>query len=353
MSERAVAIIGYGLAGRVFHAPLITATTGLRVAAIVTADARRSAQAAQEHPGAAVLPSAEALFSQAGTIDAVVVATSNDSHAQLAMRAIDHGLAVVVDKPLASSSQEAELLIAHARARQTLLTVFQNRRWDSDQLTLARLMAEGALGQVLRYESRFERWRPHPRLDVWREALPPEQGGGLLLDLGSHLVDQALQHFGPVQSVYAEIAHRRQTPADDDVFLALTHRSGTISHLHASALVAAPGPRLRVLGSQAALRVREIDSQEERLRAGRRPDTDPDWGAEPAHAHPRLITGERSVPLVPERGAWQTFYALLGQALTSGGAAAPPVDPGDAVAVLDVLEAARASAASGEVITLA
>ncbi|MDA8068657.1 MAG: Gfo/Idh/MocA family oxidoreductase [Actinomycetota bacterium] len=355
MSERAVAIIGYGLAGRFFHAPLIRATAGLRVAAIVTADPQRSAQAAHEHPDAAVMASTDELFGRAAEFDAVVIATANDSHVPLATRAVDHGLAVVVDKPLALTAAEAEDLIARARAAGVLLTVFQNRRWDSDQLTLSRLMAQGALGQVLRYESRFERWRPESRPEAWRERTPPAQGGGVLLDLGSHLVDQALVHFGAVTSVYAEVSSRRGAPADDDVFIALTHRCGTISHLRASAVTAAPGPRLRVLGSEAALIVRDLDSQEDRLRAGERPDTVSDWGVEPSHAHPRLITGEQSVPLVPERGAWQTFYARLRDALVAGGSAppVPPVDASDVVSVLCVLEAARASALSGEVAKLA
>ncbi len=356
MSERRIAIIGYGLAGRVFHAPLVQATDGLNVAAIVTANAERQAQARQDHPHARLLADTDALWALAGELDAVVIATTNDSHVDLAMRAIDLGLAAVVDKPLAPTLQAANDLVAHAEASGALLTVFQNRRWDSDQLTLARLIASGALGQVLRYESRFERWRPQPRPDAWRERSAPEQGGGLLLDLGSHLVDQALQHFGPVRSVYAEISHHRRTPADDDVFLALSHCSGTISHLRASVLAAAPGPRLRVLGTQAALIVRELDSQEERLRAGRRPDTDPEWGVEPVHAHPRLIAGERSVPLTPERGAWQTFYAQLRDALDAragGREPVPPVDSSDAVQALRVLEAAQASAASSTVVTLA
>jgi predicted dehydrogenase len=158
-----------------------------------------------------------------------------------------------------------------------------------------------------------------------------------------------------VQSVYAEIDKRRGTPADDDAFLALTHGSGVISHLHASALTAAPGPRLRVLGSEGALLVREVDSQEDRLRAGQRPDTTPDWGEEPDHARPRLIAGERSIPLRPERGAWQTFYArfhdvLAGQVLVTQGML--PVDPRDAVECLRVIEAARDSAASGRVVKL-
>lgn len=355
MHEHNVAIIGYGLAGRVFHAPLITATEGLKVAAIVTDDPARRRQAQADHPEATIHSTAEDLWSRGSALAAVVVATPNASHAPLATQAIDHGLAVVVDKPLALSSREATQLIDHAEQKRTPLTVFQNRRWDSDQLTLRNLLREGALGTVQRYESRFERWRREPRPEVWRERAAPYQGGGLLLDLGSHLIDQALHHFGPVQTVYAEIANRRGTPADDDAFLALTHSSGVVSHLHVSALVAAPGPRLRVLGSEGALLVRELDSQEERLRAGQRPDLTPDWGEEPEHARPRLISGERSIPIRPERGSWQTFYAhfrdvLSGTVLVAS--ASLPVDPRDAVATLRVIEAARRSSAEQRVVSL-
>lgn len=355
MQKHNVAIIGYGLAGRVFHAPLIAATDGLKVAAIVTADPARRRHAQADHPEATIHATAEELWANSAALAAVVVATPNLSHAPLATQAIDHGLAVVVDKPLALSSREATQLIDHAEQKRTPLTVFQNRRWDSDQLTLANLLKEGALGTIQRYESRFERWRREPRPEVWRERATPAQGGGLLLDLGSHLIDQALHHFGPVQTVYAEIANRRGTPADDDAFVALTHGSGVISHLHASALAAAPGPRLRVLGSEGALLVRELDSQEERLRAGQRPDTTPDWGEEPEHARPRLISGERSIPIRPERGSWQTFYArfrdvLAGTVLVAS--ASLPVDPRDAVASLRVIEAARRSVTEQRIVSL-
>ncbi len=350
MSDKRVAIIGYGLAGRVFHGPLITATSGLGVAAIVTANAERRQEARGDHAEARLVDSPEELWAQASDLDAVVIATANDAHAPLATQAIDHGLAVVVDKPLALSSTQADGLIAHAEQRGVLLTTFQNRRWDSDQLTLVKLIGDGALGNVLRYESRFERWRPEARPDAWRERDTPADGGGLLLDLGSHLVDQALHLFGPVASVYAEIANRRGLPGDDDDFLALTHSSGVVSHLHASALAAAPGPRLRVLGSDAALIVRELDSQEDRLRAGERPDTVSDWGVEPEHARPRLIAGDRSVPIPSERGAWQTFYAEFERALSGDGSV--PVDPRDAAEMLRVLEAARTSAAERRLVTL-
>jgi predicted dehydrogenase len=353
MLEHRLAIIGYGLAGRVFHASLITATPGLTVGAVVTSDQSRRRQAQADHPDATILDTPQELWAQADQYAAVVIATPNSSHAPLATQAIDHGLAVVVDKPLALSSAEATQLIDHAEQKRTPLTVFQNRRWDSDQLTLANLLKEGALGTVHRYESRFERWRREPRPEAWRERAAPEGGGGLLLDLGSHLIDQALHHFGPVRTVYAEIDNRRGTPADDDAFLALHHDSGVISHLHASALAAAPGPRLRVLGSEGALLVRELDSQEDRLRAGQRPDITTDWGEEPEHARPRLVAGDRSIPIRPERGSWQTFYARFRDVLAGavpGAQASLPVDPRDAVATLRVIEAARRSATERRVL---
>jgi scyllo-inositol 2-dehydrogenase (NADP+) len=331
------AIIGYGLAGRYFHAPLIAATSGLTVAAVVTSSPDRRAQVASEHPEAEILSSPDELW--AADINLVVVATPTDTHVSLATEAIDHGLAVVVDKPLAATASEAEALVSHASAAAAMLTVFQNRRWDSDQLTLARLIAEDRLGTVIRYESRFERWRPSPDQGSWRDSTSPEQGGGQLLDLGSHLVDQALVLFGPANDMYAEVDHRRGSPGDDDAFIALRHSGGAISHLHASAVTAAPGPRLRVLGTKAAFIAPALDGQEDRLRAGARPDSTPDWGAEPESSWGRLVTGDDSVPVPSERGDWPRFYALLERALRDG--TPPPVDPHDAVATLRVLDEAR------------
>lgn len=351
MADLRVAILGYGLAGSTFHAPLIAATAGLSVAAIVTGDDERAARARAAHPDADVLDHAERVWEQADRLDVAVIAAPNDVHVALAGAAIDHGVAVVVDKPLAIRADDAAALVDRAAAAGVALTVFQNRRWDSDQLCLARVIADGGLGTVIRYESRFERWRPQPRPGSWRELADPAAGGGILLDLGSHLVDQAIHHFGPVAEVYAELDRRRGAGADDDAFLALTHRAGVISHLHASALAAAPGPRLRVLGTEAAMIVPALDSQEQRLRDGERPDTAPGWGVEPAHARPRLIAGDRSVPLIGPPGDWPRFYALVRDALRGEGPL--PVDPADAVDVLRVLEAARRSAAERRVVALA
>jgi predicted dehydrogenase len=228
--------------------------------------------------------------------------------------------------------------------------VFHNRRWDTDQLTLRRLIAEGALGEITRYESRFERWRPTVDPSKPRETEAPEAGGGVLLDLGSHLVDQALALFGPVTHVYAEIAARRGTAADDDAFLALRHASGPISHLFASAVTPSPGPRLRVQGTTAAFLVSGLDPQEAALRAGDRPDAVDDWGKPADSERGRLVAGERSAPVPAEPGDWPRFYAQLRDALRGGGP--PPVDPRDAVAGLRVLEAARQSAREERVIVL-
>jgi scyllo-inositol 2-dehydrogenase (NADP+) len=345
-----VAIVGYGLSGRFFHAPLVAATSGLDLWGVVTSSESRRREVAAEYPGARVFTRVRELWDDATPPDLVVIATPNDSHVALASEAVDREIPVVVDKPLAVTRDEAELLVARAERVGVLLSVFQNRRWDTDQLTLRRLLSEGALGTVSRYESRFERWRPDPDSDKWRETQAPQQGGGVLLDLGSHLVDQALVLFGPVSYVYAEVTARRGTPGDDDVFIALRHSSGTMSHLSASAIAPSAGPRLRVQGTEAGFLVSGSDPQEAALRAGARPDTVSGWGLPSEWEHGRLVAGERSVPVPPEPGDWPRFYSGLRDALASGGP--PPVDPSDAVATLEVLDAARESAREARVIAL-
>jgi predicted dehydrogenase len=336
-----VGIIGFGHGGEVFHAPLLAADPGYRIAAIVTADPERRARAERDYPDAVVVPSADALWTRAGELDLVVVTTPNRSHVQLAMAALRAGLPVVVDKPLATTAVEARLLIAEARTRKRLLTVFHNRRWDGDFLTVRRLLAEQTLGEVWRFESRFERWRPVPR-SGWRESGARDDAGGLLYDLGSHLVDQALVLFGPVIDVHAEIDRRRPGVAvDDDVFLALKHASGVRSHLWMSAIAGQAGPRMRVLGSRAAYTKYGMDVQEDALRAGARPP-DAGWGEDAADRWGTLGAGDDVDPIETERGAYQEFYASLARALRDG--TAPPVDPHDAVATLQIIERALAQA---------
>ena len=262
-----VALVGYGLGGATFHAPFIDATPSLRIAAIVTSDPERAAAARARFPDAEIVPDPGRLRDMADRLDLAVISTPNRTHVPLARAALDAGLHVVVDKPLATTADDARRLIEEARRRDRVLTVYQNRRWDGDFLTLRRLVDEGALGDVHRFESRFERWRPAPK-PGWRQEPDPGAAGGLLYDLGPHLIDQALVLFGPVREVHAELDRRRPgARVDDDVFLALTHESGVRSHLWMNVISAAPAPRFRVLGSRATWTKHGLDVQEARLRA--------------------------------------------------------------------------------------
>jgi scyllo-inositol 2-dehydrogenase (NADP+) len=351
MADLRGAVIGYGLAGSVFHAPLISSTPGLTVSTVVTGNPERQAEASRAYPEARVVSDPEDVFGSASKHGFVVVATPNDSHASLARRALEVGLPVVVDKPLAPTAAEARSLVEQAERLGVLITAYMNRRWDSDQLTLRRLLDERKLGEVLRYESRFERWKPAlSGQKPWREASPPEAGGGVLLDLGCHLVDQAIALFGPVVRVYAELESRRGGVADDDAFLAVEHRSGARSHLWASLVAATPGPRLRVLGDRAAFIVTDVDGQEDALRSGARPGGDEAWGIEPPERWGRLITEKKSEAIPSERGDWPRFYSELERALRQG--SPPPVNPWDAVTGLEILDAARRSAARATVVAV-
>lgn len=340
-----VGLIGYGTAGRFFHAPLLATTPGLHLAAIVTSDPARRSDALAAYPDVRVVASADELWPLG--LDLVVVASPNKTHVPLASAALDAGAAVVVDKPLAITAADGRALVELAETRGLLLSVFQNRRWDGDFRTVARLIESGRLGTVRRFESRFERWRPQLK-GGWRELGDRTEGSGLLYDLGSHLVDQALTLFGPATSVYAEADVRRDgARADDDTFIALTHASGTRSHLWASATTASLGPRFRVLGSQGAYVTYGLDGQEAELRAGRTP-LDADFGVTPPSEYGRVGAegGFEQVPTLD--GRYTDYYAAIERALRGEGPV--PVDPRDSVAVLEIIEAARISADEGRVI---
>jgi len=340
-----VGLLGYGLAGRVFHAPLIAATPGLELAAVVTRDPERRALLHAAHPAAAALDTPEQLWARASALELVVVATPNRSHVALARAALDAGLPVVVDKPFAATAAAARGLTEHARARGLVLTVFQNRRWDGDFLTVRRLLADDALGPVRRFESRFERWSPAPR-PGWRESGDPQEAGGVLFDLGSHLIDQALQLFGPVRSVYAELDRRRPgVTADDDAFVALEHHSGARAHLWMSKVAAQRGPRFRLLGDRAAFTKHGLDGQEPAMAAGGVPGT-PGWGEDPPERWGVLGEDGAAQAVRTEAGCYQRFYAGVVAALRGG--APVPVDPHDAIAGLEVIEAARLAAERGQ-----
>lgn len=345
-----VALIGYGLGGQAFHAPFIATTPGMQLATIVTSNAERRAHAKRDFPQAQVIEAADVLWRNPAEHDLVVVVTANRAHVALAWAAIDAGIPVVVDKPLAPSVADARVLVDHARRTQVPLSVYHERRWDGEFLTAQRLIADGELGQVLRFESRLDRWRPVPKEGAWRELGDPADAGGLLFDLGSHLIDQALVLFGPVSHVYAEVEKRRPGVAvDDDAFLSLRHESGVSSQLWTSSVAAQVGLRLRVLGSRAAYVKAHADVQEQALRSGVLPNT-PGFGEDPETRWGLLGAGDEVRPIKTDRGDYGRFYANAVAWLRDGAPA--PVDPEDALTGLKIIEAAQHSAQERQVIQL-
>jgi predicted dehydrogenase len=271
-------------------------------------------------------------------VDAVAISTPVDTHVALVHEAISLGLPVVCDKPFARDGGTARKAVLAAEAAGVLLTVYQNRRWDADLLTVKRLVHDGELGQIHRFESRFERFQP--------ESGPPASGGGLLRDFGSHLFDQALHLFGPVSSVYAEADLEDENVIDDRFFAALRHESGVVSHLTGNWMEGAPGPRFRVSGSSGSYVLpATMEIQEPLLVAGRTPATEGhNWGVEPGERWGWIVRGGASSVVATERGAWDTFYPAFAAAVR--GAGEVPVDPWEVVATLEVMDAARASARS-------
>ncbi|MGN7201599.1 Gfo/Idh/MocA family protein [Arthrobacter sp. SAFR-044] len=337
------AVVGYGLAGSVFHAPLLAANTSYSLDVIATSDAGRQAAASSRLPGVEVVRDGAAVLEQAVHLDLVVLATPPLTHYPLARAALEAGLDVVVDKPFAVTSVQGQELLDLARQLGRVLTVFHNRRWDGDFLTLRKLLAAQALGKVTRFESRFERWSP-AIAKAWKARATAADGGGVLFDLGSHLIDQALQLFGPATVLHAELQARRSDErADDDVFLVLGHQSGVISHLAMNVLCAQQGPRFRVLGSIGGFTKNGVDPQEPYIAAGGSP-LDGDYGVE-APEWAGLLGRDGHLDRLPtERGNYPEFYRLLAARILDGGAASSlplPVNPEDAVEVLKIIERAR------------
>ncbi|GLV58953.1 oxidoreductase [Dictyobacter sp. S3.2.2.5] len=343
-----VAIIGYGLAGSVFHAPLVDATPGMQVAAIVTGNKERQQSAQKRYPNAKILRSVDDLWQSASSYDLAVVATSNNMHVPLGVAALRAGLPVVVDKPMAATASEARKLLEASHETGQLLTVFQNRRWDNDFLTVRKILDANLLGPITRFESRFERYRPAPRQGAWRESADPQAAGGQLYDLGSHLIDQALYLFGKPERIYAEMFQRRPgAQVDDDSFVALQFPGGVIAHLWMSQVARISGQRMRVSGLNGTFEKWGLDPQEDALRAGKRPG-DPAWGQEPRELWGHLSTNmsEGGVhfdgPVETLPGAYENYYAGMRDAITKG--APLPVDPNSALEVIRVIEAAQISA---------
>ena len=328
-----VALVGHGYAGRTFHAPLIAAVPGLELACIVSSrpDAVRA-----DHPGIEVVAEARRACGR-DDIDLVVVATPNDSHAALAAAALRAGKHVVVDKPFTLDLAEARELRALAQRQGRLLSVFHNRRWDSDFLGVRQVIEEGRIGAVVHFESRIDRFRPQVRAR-WREGNRP--GAGIWFDLGPHLVDQALQLFGLPQSVQVDLAGLRAGAQSDDWAHAVLQYPGHRVVLHASLLVAGGSARFAVHGTRGSVVKPRIDPQEAQLLAGLRPG-DPGWGEDDDAL--LLYPGDAPTQAIATpRGDQGRYYAGMRDAIR--GIAPPPVTAAQALAVMAVLEAGLQSA---------
>ena len=330
-----VALVGYGYVGKTFHAPLIAATPGLELHTVVSSDATK---VRADFPDVPVV-AADLIRALADpAIDLVVLATPDALHASQAHAALDAGKHVVIDKPFTVTLEEARAVAAHAEKAGLLLSVFQNRRWDSDFLTLQALIDRGHLGEVLQYESHFDRFRPLVR-DRWRE----KPGAGVLLDLGPHLIDQALVLFGMPQAVYADIAVQKDGGVAGDYFHLLLRYPRLRVLLHASQMTQATNLRMAVHGTGGSFIKSGLDAQEAHLKAGMKPGA-PGYGEDPRPGV--LIQLEDDEPVStavqPLPADYRVYYAGIRDAITAG--APNPVSPQEALRVMEVIDAAQRSA---------
>jgi predicted dehydrogenase len=335
-----VGLAGYGFAGRGIHAPLLL-EAGCDVVAVSTRDPERASAARADLRAVEVVGSLDELVSVPG-LDLVVLATPSGGHAEQVRRVVDARLPCVVDKPLAVDAVSAASVVRYAADAGVPVTVFQNRRYDAEHATVARVVAAGLVGRPFRYEMRWERWRPVPK-DRWRENSSPAEGGGILLDLHTHLVDAAVQLFGPVQTVFATVA-ARTTPAEDDAFLVCRHADGVVSHLGATSLSGAPGPRVRLLGTEAAYVMADF--------TGEVHVWDAQADADAGHSG-WLYRGDSRDPVERAAATQADLYRAVRSALSSDDPQGTmPVDPWDAVHTLAVIDAARVSAEQERVVAV-
>ena len=332
-------LIGYGLAGKVFHAPLL-AGSGFELSSILTNNPERIASAKSDFPNAHIAEDMKQLLDQ--DLDLVVVASANVVHAEQALQVIAAGITVVIDKPVGRNVRETHSIFDAADKAGVKACAFFNRRWDSDALTIKKVLASGVLGEVHRIDSRFERFRPELNATSWRENMSAADGGGQLLDLQPHLISTAIDWFGKAELVTATVRSLRGG-ADDDSVLVLRHASGTISYLSASAVVGAPGPRIRILGTKGALVINDLDPQEALLRAGKYPEGGT-WTV-PTNSRAFLHRGDEVEEIASEPGNYAHFYKEVESAITSG--SSWPVPHEDALLVARIIDQAREVGARG------
>lgn len=346
-----VGILGYGLSGRVFHMPVIRSLEGFRVTSILTKNPEAIAEIHREDPSIWIAATPEEIL-ESPAVDLVVVAVPNTLHFDLASRALKHGKHVVVEKPFTITAAEAEGLRDLAREQGRVLSTYHNRRWDGDFKTIQRLAASGVLGTLAEFESHFDRFRPVPKAGSWREESGP--GTGLLYDLGSHLIDQALTLFGMPQRLFADLRIQRPAGESVDSFELLLDYDGLKVTLKSGSLVREPLPRFVLQGDRGSFVKYGLDVQEDALKAGLRPEQESAWGREPENRYGTLHTDigglvtRGVVETLP--GDYREYYRGIHRAIVEG--AEPPVTAQQAVNVMRIIELAMESAEKGLVMVL-
>ncbi len=329
-----VGISGFGLAGRYFHAPLLV-STGFELVGAVTKNEERIAHLREDYPGAKAVSTIDDLLELG--LDLLVVASANTAHASDAIAGVRAGVPVVVDKPMGRTLAETQEIVDISTVTGVPVTTYFNRLWDSDALTIKKILADGVIGKAFRLESRFERFRPEPNPTAWRERSSSLDGGGNLLDLQPHLISTALDWFGPAELTYASVRSIRGY-ADDDVVLTLKHESGVDSYLAASAIIGAPGPRIRLSGDEGSLIINDLDPQESFLRAGKRP-VDGRW-SEDTRSGAKIYRGDEIIECESVPGNYALFYHHVREAILGKGDW--PVSTSSAIAVATIIDQARA-----------
>ena len=327
-----VGIAGYGLAGRYFHAPFLKAADFEVVGALTTKPDRKAA-AILDFPEISVVESIEELLKL--NLDLLVVASANKAHASQAIAGLKAGVPVVVDKPMGRTLKETKEIVDFSKQVNVPVTTYFNRKWDSDALTIKKIIKEGILGNIFRLDSRFERYRPDLNPESWRENQTAIEGGGNLLDLQPHLVSTALDWFGPANLISASVRSLRGG-SDDDVTLVLEHTSGVDSYLSVSSINAAPGPRIRITGDKGSLVINEIDPQEPLLKSGKYPKNG-QW-SESTKSEAFLHLGDKVISYPSIDGNYSLFYIQVKQALSGG---VWPVTTDEALSVAEIIDKAR------------
>lgn len=334
-----VGLVGFGLAGRAFHAPVIRAVPGLHLAAILQ---RGGAEAAEKYPDARIVRSMDELLAMR-EIRLVVIATPNETHYPFARQCLEAGRDVLVDKPFTTTLEEAKSLVKLAKETSRLLSVYQNRRYDGDFQAIRQLVSAATLGRIVRFETTYDRFRPQLKPGAWRETARP--GSGILFDIAPHLIDHALVLFGLPEAVTADVRAERENALADDAFdITLHYPNGMRAVLRSSILAAAPRPRFVLLGTQGSLVKQAFDPQEMNLRRGFIPEGKP-WGYEPEENWGVLTvpTGESfEQRRIPSAACdYRDYYANLRDAIL--GRAELAVTPEYALDVMRMLELARES----------